>query len=108
VVNEIVRTVLAKGSIDSERTQQASQQITESVMRNPDAMTLLSKMQEKGSGVLSRAVEVSVMMTVFGRLLQYSEGQLSTLSMLGLLQDVGKLRLPAAMVNKTSSWISQE
>ena len=39
-------------------------------------------MQEKGSGVLSRAVEVSVMMTVFGRFLQYAEDQLHTLSML--------------------------
>ena len=108
VVTEIARTVPAKGSIDSERTQQASQQITESVVRNPDAMTLLSKMQEKASGVLSRAVEVSVMMTVFGRFLQYAETQLHTLSMLGLLQDVGKLRLPAPMLNKTTSWLAPE
>jgi len=108
VVSEIARTVPAKGAIDSDRTQQASQQITESVVRNPDAMTLLSKMQEKGSGVLSRAVEVSVMMTVFGRFLQYSETQLHTLSMLGLLQDVGKLRLPAPMLNKTTSWLAPE
>ncbi|MEJ2174478.1 MAG: DUF3391 domain-containing protein [bacterium] len=108
VVTEIARTVPAKGTIDTERSQQASRQITESVVRNPDAMTLLSKMQEKGSGVLSRAVEVSVMMTVFGRFLQYSETQLHTLSMLGLLQDVGKLRLPAPMLKKTSSWMAQE
>ncbi|MDX1375932.1 MAG: DUF3391 domain-containing protein [Burkholderiales bacterium] len=108
VVTEIARTVPAKGTIDTERTQQASQQITESVVRNPDAMTLLSKMQEKGSGVLSRAVEVSVMMTVFGRFLQYAEDQLHTLSMLGLLQDVGKLRLPAPMLKKTTAWLPQE
>ena len=108
VVSEIARTVPAKGTVDTERSQQASQQITESVVRNPDAMTLLTKMQEKGSGVLSRAVEVSVMMTVFGRFLQYSQEQLHTLSMLGLLQDVGKLRLPAPMLKKTTSWLAQE
>ncbi len=108
VVTEIARTVPAKGTIDTERTQEASQQITESVVRNPDAMTLLAKMQEKGSGVLSRALEVSVMMTVFGRFLQYSHDQLHTLSMLGLLQDVGKLRLPAPMLRKTDSWLPQE
>jgi HD-GYP domain-containing protein (c-di-GMP phosphodiesterase class II) len=108
VVTEIARTVPAKGTVDTERSQQASQQITESVVRNPDAMTLLTKMQEKGSGVLSRAVEVSVMMTVFGRFLQYSQEQLHTLSMLGLLQDVGKLRLPAPMLKKTTSWLAQE
>lgn len=108
VVTEIARTVPAKGTIDTARTQEASQQITESVVRNPDAMTLLAKMQEKGSGVLSRALEVSVMMTVFGRFLQYSQEQLHTLSMLGLLQDVGKLRLPAPMLKKETSWLAQE
>lgn len=108
VVTEISRTVPTKGAIDSERTQQASAQITESVERNPDAMTLLAKMQEKGGGSLGRAVEVSVMMTVFGRFLQYSHDQLETLSMLGLLQDVGKLRLPAVLLKKTTAFMPQE
>ena len=52
VVTEIGRTVQMKGAIDTERTQQASTQITESVVRNPDAITLLAKMQEKGGGTL--------------------------------------------------------
>lgn len=108
VVTEISRTVPTKGVIDSERTQQASAQITESVERNPDAITLLAKMQEKGGGVLNRAVEVSVMMAVFGRFLQYSREQLMVLSALGLLQDVGKLRLPEALLNKTTPFTSDE
>jgi HD-GYP domain-containing protein (c-di-GMP phosphodiesterase class II) len=108
VVTEIGRTVQMKGAIDTERTQQASTQITESVVRNPDAITLLAKMQEKGGGTLSRAVEVSVMMTVFGRFLQYSHEQLETLSMLGMLQDVGKLRLPAVLLKKTTPFMPQE
>jgi HD-GYP domain-containing protein (c-di-GMP phosphodiesterase class II) len=108
VVTEISRMVPTKGVIDSERTQQASAQITESVERNPDAMTLLAKLQEKGGGSLGRAVEVSVMMTVFGRFLQYSHEQLETLSLLGMLQDVGKLRLPEALLNKTTPFTPDE
>ncbi len=70
-------------------------------------MTLLAKLQEKGGGSLGRAVEVSVMMTVFGRFLQYSHEQLETLSLLGLLQDVGKLRLPEALLNKTTPFTAR-
>jgi HD-GYP domain-containing protein (c-di-GMP phosphodiesterase class II) len=109
VVAEISRALQTQGGvIDSERARQASVQITESVERNPDAITLLAKMQEKGGGVLSRAVEVSVMMAVFGRYLQYSREQLMVLSALGLLQDVGKLRLPQGLLNKSTQFTSEE
>jgi HD-GYP domain-containing protein (c-di-GMP phosphodiesterase class II) len=84
-------------SIDSSRSREAAAQITESVVRNPDAMTLLTKLQEKSGATLSRAVEISVMMTVFGRFLQLPPERLEILGMLGLLQDVGKLKLPAEL-----------
>jgi hypothetical protein len=57
-------------SIDSVRSHEAAAQITESVVRNPDAMALLVKLQEKSGETLSRAVGISVMMTIFGRFLQ--------------------------------------
>ena len=94
VVNEVSRAVEAGNLIDSSRSREAATQITESVVRNPDAMALLIKLQEKSGATLSRAVEVSVMMTIFGRFLQLPHERLEILGMLGLLQDVGKLKLP--------------
>jgi len=94
VVKELSRAVEMGNAIDSSRSQEAVKQITESVVRNPDAMALLIKLQEKSGATLSRAVEVSVMMTIFGRFLQLPHERLEILGMLGLLQDVGKLKLP--------------
>jgi len=94
VVKELSRAVEIGNAIDSSRSQEAVTQITESVVRNPDAMALLIKLQEKSGATLSRAVEVSVMMTIFGRFLQLPHERLEILGMLGLLQDVGKLKLP--------------
>jgi len=94
IVNEVSRAVEAGNLIDSSRSREAATQITESVVRNPDAMALLMKLQEKSGATLSRAVEVSVMMTIFGRFLQLPHERLEILGMLGLLQDVGKLKLP--------------
>jgi HD-GYP domain-containing protein (c-di-GMP phosphodiesterase class II) len=67
------------------------------VVRNPDAMALLIKLQEKSGETLSRAVGISVMMTIFGRFLQLPQDRIQILGMLGLLQDVGKLKLPSEL-----------
>jgi HD-GYP domain-containing protein (c-di-GMP phosphodiesterase class II) len=97
VVKELSRTVEVGNSVDSNRSKEAATQITESVVRNPDAMALLIKLQEKSGATLSRAVEISVMMTIFGRFLQFPHDRLEILGMMGLLQDVGKLKLPTEL-----------
>jgi HD-GYP domain-containing protein (c-di-GMP phosphodiesterase class II) len=97
VVKELSRAVEIGNSIDSTRSREAATQITESVVRNPDAMALLTKLQEKSGTTLSRAVEISVMMTIFARFLQLPQEQMEVLGMLGLLQDVGKLKLPTQL-----------
>ena len=97
IMKELSRAVEIGNAIDGSRAHEAATQITDSVVRNPDAMSLLIKLQEKGGAALSRAVEVSVMMTVFGRFLQLPHDRLEILGMLGLLQDVGKLKLPTEL-----------
>ncbi len=94
ILGEISRVVETGNAIDSSRSHEAVAQITASVVRNPDAMALLIKLQERSGTTLSRAAEVSVMMTIFGRFLQLPPDRLEILGMLGLLQDVGKLKLP--------------
>lgn len=100
VVNELSRAVEIGNAIDSTRSHAAAAQITESVVRNPDAMALLIKLQEKGGATLSRAVGISVMMTIFGRFLQLPQDRIQILGMLGLLQDVGKLKLPSELATR--------
>ncbi|NJD34861.1 MAG: DUF3391 domain-containing protein [Betaproteobacteria bacterium] len=100
ILEEIARVVEIGNAIDSSRSHEAVAQITASVVRNPDAMALLIKLQEKSGTTLSRAAEVSVMMTIFGRFLQLPPDRLEILGMLGLLQDVGKLKLPPELATR--------
>ena len=97
IVRELSRAVEIGKTIDSSRSHEAAAQITESVVRNPDAIALLIKLQEKSGETLSRAVGISVMMTIFGRFLQLPQDRIQLLGMLGLLQDVGKLKLPTQL-----------
>jgi HD-GYP domain-containing protein (c-di-GMP phosphodiesterase class II) len=103
VLKDMLDSVKAGKAIDAPRVREAVTSMTDSVVRNPDAMLLLAKMKEKGERNLDRAVGVSIYMITFGRFLQLPREQLDLLGMLGLLQDVGKMRVPAELLEKTES-----
>jgi HD-GYP domain-containing protein (c-di-GMP phosphodiesterase class II) len=100
VLKDMLDSVRAGKAIDAPRVREAVTSMTDSVVRNPDAMLLLSKMKEKGTLTLDRAVGVSIYMITFGRFLQLPRDQLDLLGMLGLLQDVGKMRVPSDLLDK--------
>jgi HD-GYP domain-containing protein (c-di-GMP phosphodiesterase class II) len=77
-------------------------------VRNPDAMMLLVTMRDKAEETLNRATQVSVYMTVFGRFLQLERSSLEILGLIGLLQDVGMLKLPAGMPARRADLTPEE
>jgi hypothetical protein len=101
VIQDMFGSVKAGKAIDAPRVREAVTNMTDSVVRNPDAMLLLAKMKEKGERNLDRAVGVSIYMITFGRFLQLPRDQLDLLGMLGLLQDVGKMKLPSELLEKS-------
>src|SRR6266446_3782492 len=100
LASEAVQAVRAGRSLDAPSVEQAVSSMTESVLRNPDALLLFSQLKEKGDYTTSHAVDVAVYMTAFGRFLQLPTEDISLLGYLGLLQDVGKTRLPTELLNK--------
>ena len=94
IVHTMSRAVVTGNALDGGRAKQAVNEITDSVVRNPDAMMLLVTMRDKAEETLHRSTQVSVYMTVFGRFLQLERASLETLGLIGLLQDVGMLKLP--------------
>ncbi len=100
VLRDIMGQVEAGRALDAPRVQEAVTSMTDSVVRNPDAMMLLAKLKEKGGHTLDRAFGVSIYMLTFGRFLQLPREQLDLLGMLGLLQDVGMTAVPEEVVEK--------
>jgi len=87
-------------SLDAASVKGAVRSLTESVLRNPDAMLLFSQLRKKGEYAVSHALDVAIYMTAFGRFLQLEAPQIEFLGYVGLLQDVGKVRLPNALLEK--------
>jgi len=107
-IQDVVGAVGTGKVLEGPRLKEAVTHVTDSVVRNPDAMMLLSKMLQRGSTLAARALDVSIYMVVFGRFLQLPREQLETLGLLGLLQDIGKLKLPGDLLDKTTTLTREE
>ncbi len=108
IVHTMSRAVITGNALDGNRAKQAVNEITDSVVRNPDAMMLLVTMRDKAEETLNRSTQVSVYMTVFGRFLQLERERLEILGLIGLLQDVGMLKLPPGLPGRRADLAPEE
>jgi len=99
-MRDALGAVRANRTLDSKSVEQAVTSMTESVLRNPDALMLFSQLREKGDYTHSHSLDTAVYMTSFGRFLQLPVEQISLLGYVGLMQDVGKLRIPNDILTK--------
>jgi HD-GYP domain-containing protein (c-di-GMP phosphodiesterase class II) len=99
-VRDAIGALRAGRTLGAKQVHEAVSGITESVMRNADAMLLYTQLQQKGDYTQSHALDVSVYMTAFGRFMEMSAEDIRLLGHLGLLQDVGKVRLSDALIQK--------
>ncbi len=95
-------------SLDADQVQELVKALADSVIRNPNALLLLSKVRESQAAAHARALQVSVYMMVFGRFLQREPDDIRLLGLLGLLQDVGRARLPAPLLLKHGKLTPEE
>jgi len=68
--------------------------LVDSVMRHPDALMLLSTLQEKSDQSVGHAVNVCALSVTFGRFLGFSKQQLMELGAGALLHDIGEIKVP--------------
>ncbi len=92
--------VRGEKALDSVELKLAVGNMTESMLRNPDAMILFTALQERGGYQLTRAVNVSTYMIAFARFLGMEPAMVERAGMVGLLQDVGMLKIPEAIREK--------
>jgi HD-GYP domain-containing protein (c-di-GMP phosphodiesterase class II) len=107
-VRDIFASVRAGRTLDAERVEQAVYGMTDSVLRNADALLLFSQLKEKGQYTLSHALDVAVYMIAFGRFLGMERDDMAVLGYLGMLQDIGKVRLPNALIEKRERLTEEE
>jgi len=108
LLNNVVEDIRGGNRLQLASVEDVIEDMVDSMVRNPDAMMWVARMREKSSSAYGHGLNVAISLVAFGRHLGYPKESLSHLGMLGLLLDVGKIKLPEALLEKTSSLTAEE
>lgn len=104
----IFEAVAAQGDIDLSGVHESLDQMIESIDRNPDALMWLSKLKQTDGYSYSHALNVSINLMALAQFMSLPKYQVKELGMAGLLQDIGKVKIDPALLNKTSPITADE
>jgi putative nucleotidyltransferase with HDIG domain len=100
LIYTIMEDVQLGKSIDTVAAKQVVASMAKSVLRNPDALVCFTHLKKKDDYTALHCLRVSILALVFGRHLGFDEETLNLLGMGALLHDIGKMRVPNAILNK--------
>ena len=83
-------------------------EMAEAVERNPDAMIWLARLRSTDEYSYDHAVDVSVHIMVLARFLGLPAKTVEMLGQVGLMQDIGKINLPDALLGKEGELTTDE
>ncbi len=106
---EDVMAKLRKGTmLDLPALKKAISPMIESVVRNPDAYLWLARLKDKDSYTYKHAVSTSIWAVAFGRHLGLAKKDIEQLALGCLLFDIGKTKLPEALLLKPDQLTEDE
>lgn len=96
------------GHVDFHAAKPLIEDIIKSVNRNADALVSLSKIKTFDTYTFAHCVNVSIFAVSFGRHLGLEGETLRDLGMAGLFHDIGKMKVPLAILNAPRKLTSSE
>jgi putative nucleotidyltransferase with HDIG domain len=95
-------------AVDTEQCVQLVDDIGESVSRNPSALISLARLKTKDNYTYMHSVAVCALMISLARQFGLSEQQVHDAGFAGLLHDIGKMVMPAEVLNKPGALTDAE
>ncbi len=108
LLHSIADDIRAGDDLKLEIIESVIDDMVESMVRNPDALMWVARMREQDLNIYSHGISVAVNLVAFGRHLGYPKTELSQLGMLGLLLDIGKIKLPRELLEKNERLTAEE
>lgn len=99
-VEDVLGELRNSGKLDVHKLEAAVLPMVDSVLRNPAAMSCLMRIRRKGGYLYSHSLASSVWATALGREIGLDRDALRAVALGAMLLDVGKTRLPAAILDK--------
>ena len=83
-------------------------EIFNSVSENKDAIVTVCRKKKKGGYALEHSVSHCALMMAFGQMLEMDKAAVLELGLGGLFHDLGKIRIPASILNKPGKLTEEE
>jgi len=99
-VGEVLEDVRLGKNIHDTSVKTTINHLAESVIRNPDALMLLSSLREKGDFAVTHAINTCVLSLILGRYVGLEESKMKELGMGALLHDIGETLVPTDILLK--------
>ena len=108
LVGNAVRDVKMGKAIDLGPIEQLADDVCESVLANANALACLSQIREKDQYLMEHSINVGILMGVFSSYLGYDGDELHQMVTGAILHDMGKIRVPDSVLNKTGKLTDAE
>jgi putative nucleotidyltransferase with HDIG domain len=95
-------------SLDVPKARVLVASLVDSIIDNPDALLWLNELKRKDAYTLEHSMRVCVLALAFGRHLDFPPEELKVLGLGALMHDIGKMKVPNAILNKPGRLSEQE
>lgn len=97
---EMFEALALDHEIDLTKIHEALDGMVESIERNPDALLWLAKLKQTDDYSYNHAMSVSITLMALANFMSLPKKQVKDLGLAGLLQDVGKAKIPTELLLK--------
>jgi len=108
VAQDAVDCLRGGDAVAAKRIRRVTQSIVDGVTSDPSSLLALTTIKDYDVYLLSHSINVAILASLLGVRLGFTKTQLGELVLAAFLHDVGKTRLPEALVGKPASLSDQE
>jgi putative nucleotidyltransferase with HDIG domain len=105
---KILEQIKQEKSLAVTDVQRTTDAIVDSIFRNQDALTCMSRLKTKDSYLIEHSLNVSILMAVFATHLNMDKRIIQEVALGAFLHDIGKVLIPKDILNKRSVLTKQE
>ncbi|MEW6982403.1 HD-GYP domain-containing protein [Colwelliaceae bacterium 6471] len=98
--SKILTSITQGKVIDTAQVKRSTDAIVDSIFRNQDALSCMSRLRSKDEYLVEHSLNVSILMTIFAKHLGIDKDIIEQLALGAFLHDVGKILVPSEILNK--------
>lgn len=105
---KILTAITKNKEIDMDAVQESTDAIVDSIFRNQDALSCMSRLRIKDEYLVEHSLNVSILMTIFAKHLKMEREIIEQLALGAFLHDIGKIKVPSEVLNKPGRLTDEE